>query len=80
MEIWLKGSKKVRIPVLPPGYKVTSAENDQTVDVTGTPINFRCRIIEFDYGEEDGTGDISYTLTFKEYRPPSAGGSSVTTM
>lgn len=139
MEIWLKGSKKVRIPVLPPGYKVTSAENDQTVVVigigevvlrgkrklreisfssffpsqydssycdvipkkprkyvdeiekmkragsikliiTGTPINFRCRITEFDYGEEDGTGDISYTLTFKEYRPPSAGSSSVTTM
>lgn len=140
MEIWLKGSKKIRIPVLPPEYKVTSAQHNTTVNViglgeitlkgkrglqeisfssffpkqydssycdfsnikspkayvdiiekmkragtvkliiTGTPINFRCTIESFEWGEEDGTGDIVYTLTFKEYRSVASGGSSVVTM
>ena len=45
--------------------------------ITGTPINFRCTIESFDWGENDGTGDITYTLTFQEYRAPSASTSSV---
>ena len=48
--------------------------------ITGTPINFRCTIESFEWGEEDGTGDITYTLTLKEYRSVSAGSSSVVTM
>ncbi len=140
MEVWLKGSKRIRIPVLPPSYQVTSAQNDQTVTViglgevilkgkrglreisfssffpkhydadyceftniksprsyvdiiekmkragtvkliiTGTPINFRCRIQTFDWGEDDGTGNISYTLTFKEAQVPGVSSSSVVTM
>lgn len=137
MELWLKGSRRIRIPVLPPEYKVTSAQNNTIVNViglgdvvlkgkrglreisfssffpanydssycefpitrsprsyvdtiekmkragtvrlmiTGTPINFRCTIESFEWGESDRTGDISYTLTLKEYRAPSVGMSSV---
>lgn len=140
MEVWLKGSKRIRIPVLPPSYHVTSAQNDQTVTViglgevilkgkrglreisfssffpkhydadyceftniksprsyvdiiekmkragtvkliiTGTPINFRCRIQTFEWGEDDGTGNISYTLAFKEAQVPGVSSSSVVTM
>lgn len=137
MEIWLKGSRRVRIPVLPSEYSVSSSQNNTVVNViglgdvvlkgkrglrtisfssffpkrydagyceyssirspktyvdliekmkragtvkliiTGTQINFRCTIESFDWGENDGTGDISYTLTFQEYRAPSASTSSV---
>lgn len=137
MEIWLKGSSRVRIPVLPPEYTVSSAQNNTTVNViglgdvvlkgkrglrqisfssffpkrydpsycetaslrspkayvdkiekmkmvgtvkliiTGTPINFRCTIESFEWGENDGTGDIDYTLTLQEYRAPSSSQSSV---
>lgn len=140
MEIWLKGRKKIRIPVLPSEYTVTSSQNDTTVNViglgevtlrgkrglrsisfssffparydtdyceltnlktpkeyvefieklkragtvkliiTGTPINFRCTIESFEWGEKDGTGDISYTLSFKEYRAPSSNESSAVVM
>lgn len=139
VEVWLKGSRRVRLPVLPSEYKVTSTQKNTTVNVigvgevvlkgkrglreisfssffparydssycdvvpknpkqyvdiieklkragsvklmiTGTPINFRCTIESFEWGEDDGTGDISYTLTFREYRAPSAGSSSVVTM
>lgn len=140
MEIWLKGRKKIRIPVLPSEYTVTSSQNNTTVNViglgevtlkgkrglrsisfssffparydadyceltnfkapkeyvefieklkragtvkliiTGTPINFRCTIESFEWGEKDGTGDISYTLSFKEYRAPSSSESSVVVM
>ena len=139
MEIWLKGTKRVRIPVLPAEYSVSSSQQNTTVNViglgeitlrgkrglreisfssffprrydpgycefssiksprryvdaiekmkqagtvkliiTGTPINFRCTIESFDWGENDGTGDISYTLTLKEYRSVNAGQSVVTT-
>lgn len=138
MELWLKGTKKIRIPVLPDSYSVTSEQNDTTVDVyglgevllkgkrklqtislssffpkqydssyceftsikspktyvdeveklkragavklviTGTPINFSCMIESFTWGEDDGTGDISYTLSLTEYRGVAAAKSSVT--
>lgn len=140
LEIWLKGSRSVRIPVLPPEYKVVSTQKNTTVNViglgdvtlkgkrgltevsfssffpknydssycdfsnikspkeyvniiermkragtvrliiTGTPINFRCTIESFEWGESDGTGDIAYTLSLKEYRSIYSGGSSVVTM
>lgn len=140
MEVWLKGSKKVRIPVLPSEYTVSSGQNNTVVNViglgdvvlkgkrglrsisfssffpmkydssfceytglkspkayveliekmkragtvkliiTGTQINFRCTIESFEWGENDGTGDINYTLSFQEYRAPSSSTSSVVTM
>ncbi len=140
MEIWLKGSRRIRIPVLPAEYTVQSTQNNTTVNViglggvvlkgmsglrsisfssffpkrydadycqttalrspksyveaiekmkragtvkliiTGTQINFRCTIESFEWGENDGTGDISYTLTLQEYRAPSSSVSSVVTM
>lgn len=140
MEIWLKGSERLRLPVLPSGYQVSSAQMDETVTVTGlgeillkggrglvqvsfssffpavydsayceypgikspgryvnmledmkregtvklvitgAPVSMRCRIESFEWGEEDGTGDISYTLALKEYRNIQAAVSSVVTL
>lgn len=135
MEIWIKGSRRFRFPVLPPGYDVTSERDNQTVDInsigeidlggnrklreisfssyfprkkdeyesgghrspescvktiekiknggpckliiTGSPVNFRCRITLFTYSEQDGTGDIHFSITFKEHRGVSIGSSSV---
>ena len=48
--------------------------------ITGTPIRLRCRIESFEWSENDGTGDINYTLTFKEHRGVSVGTSTVVTM
>ncbi|AFM40338.1 hypothetical protein Desaci_1312 [Desulfosporosinus acidiphilus SJ4] len=36
--------------------------------VTGTSINTLCSIESFEYGEQDGTGDVYFTLTLKEYK------------
>lgn len=36
--------------------------------MTRTPINMECTIENFTWGENDGSGDIRFTLTFKEYR------------
>ena len=137
MELWLKGSKKLRLPVLPAEYTVTSAQNNTTVNIinlgdvvlkgkrglrsisfssffpmrydadyceftnikkpkayvemlesmkragavkliiTGTSINFRCTIESFEWGENDGTGDIDFSLTLQEYKAPSVSSSSV---
>lgn len=138
MELWLKGSSSLRLPVLPPEYTVQSTQNNTVVNVvalgdvvltgrrglrsiafssffparydasfceftniktpktyvelienmkragavkliiTGTSINFRCTIESFEWGENDGTGDIDYALTLQEYRAPSSASSSVT--
>ena len=140
MELWLKGSSSLRLPVLPPEYTVQSAQNNTVVNVvslgdvvlkgkrglrsisfssffpmrydasycaftgikkpkayveliesmkragavkliiTGTSINFRCTIESFEWGENDGTGDIDYTLTLQEYKAPSVSSSSVVKM
>ncbi len=140
MEIWLRGRKKLRIPVLPSEYTVQSSQNNQSVDIntlgevdlagkrtlqsisfssffpkrydpsycsyrnvkspsscvklveklkragtlrlliTGTPIRLRCRIESFEWSEQDGTGDIYYTLTFKEHRGVSVSTSTVVTL
>lgn len=39
-----------------------------TVVITGTKINFQVTIETLKYGEQDGTGDVYYDLTLKEYR------------
>lgn len=36
--------------------------------ITGSPIRMDCTIESFEWGENDGTGDIFYTISFKEYR------------
>lgn len=36
--------------------------------ITGTPINMAFIIDEFEYGVEDGSGDIYYTLSISEYK------------
>lgn len=36
--------------------------------ITGAKVNLNCVIESFTYGENDGSGDVSYTIDFKEYR------------
>ena len=36
--------------------------------MTNTPINMECTIESFEWGENDGTEDVNFTLEFKEYR------------
>lgn len=38
--------------------------------VSGTLISYFCTIEELSFSEEDGTGDVFYTLSLKEYRNP----------
>ena len=38
--------------------------------ITKTKINKTVIIKSFEYGEEDGTGDVKYSLTMEDYRPP----------
>lgn len=45
-------------------------EKNQTAHlvITGTDINMYCTIDSFSYGESDQSGDVSFSLTLKEYR------------
>lgn len=36
--------------------------------VTGTEINFKVRITDFTFSQQDGTGDVYFTINLKEYR------------
>jgi len=36
--------------------------------ITDTPINMACSIEQFEYGIEDGSGDINYTLSLSEFK------------
>lgn len=36
--------------------------------ITDTPVNYPVSIESFKYGEKDGTGDVYFTIDFKEYR------------
>lgn len=45
--------------------------------ITGSPVRMTCTIESFEWGENDGTGDIFYTLSLKEYRYVNATQSSV---
>lgn len=38
------------------------------VIITGTPVKFWTRITSFEWGERDGSGDIYYSITFREHR------------
>ena len=137
MQVWLKGSKPLRFPVLPAEYKVQGSRGIETVNInaigevdiggmrglktlsfssffpmhydesfcnyrgikkpshyikwiermmsggivriiiTGTAVNFPCRIASFEWGEDDGTGDIRFSITLKEHRKIAIGQSSV---
>ena len=140
MEIWLKGSKKLRLPVLPESYSVTEDQQVEIVNVnalgdidlggnrglesislssffprhydagyceysnlkspkecveiiktlkregvirliiTGTRIRTQVRITSFEYSENDGTGDVNYSIEFTEHRQVPIGVSSVVTL
>lgn len=41
-----------------------------TLVMTGTNVNFQATIENFNYGEKDGSGDIEYSIEFKEYPKP----------
>nr|DAK07297.1 MAG TPA: tail assembly protein [Caudoviricetes sp.] len=45
--------------------------------ITGTAINFPCRISSFEWGEDDGTGDIRFSITLKEHKKIAISKSSV---
>jgi nucleoid-associated protein YgaU len=45
-------------------------DNPIQVTITGTNINLKMTIESFTYSEQDGTGDIYYTLDLKEYKKP----------
>ncbi|GMB01077.1 hypothetical protein [Pelosinus sp. IPA-1] len=36
--------------------------------ITETPVNYPVSIESFKYGEKDGTGDVYFTIDFKEYK------------
>lgn len=64
-------------PKTPYNYckKLQSAMNNNTIGVvtiTGTNINLTCTIESFEYGEEDGSRDVAFTIAFKEYRAVTA--------
>lgn len=40
------------------------------ITITGTNINMLTTMQSFVYGEPDSTGDVEYTLSLQEYRPP----------
>ena len=47
------------------------ARNDNDIcvlTITGTNISLKVTIESCEYGEEDGVGDVAYTISFKEYR------------
>lgn len=38
------------------------------IAITGTNVNMHCSITDFNYSEQDGTGDVYFKLELKEYR------------
>lgn len=46
-------------------------ENATVHVVIDDTVNLYCTIESFNYGEADGSGDVSYTISFKEYRDTS---------
>lgn len=55
--------------------RLTEAMESNTIGtlmITDTNINIQCTIASFEYGEEDNSGDVSYTLSLKEYRSVTA--------
>jgi nucleoid-associated protein YgaU len=47
-------------------------DNPIQITITGTNINWSATIEKFNYSEQDGTGDVYYTIELKEYRKPSS--------
>ncbi|MCD3223935.1 terminase [Clostridium botulinum] len=37
--------------------------------ITGTPLNLQCTVEDFKWGEQDGSRDVYFTISFKEWRP-----------
>lgn len=38
------------------------------LSISGSYVNFACLIENFEYGENDGSGDVAYAISLKEYR------------
>lgn len=61
-------------PKDPYGYyckKLIKAMEENTIGIliiTGADISLQCTIDSFEYGEEDNSGDVAYTISLKEYR------------
>lgn len=36
--------------------------------ITGTKVKYKCRITAFDWNIEDGSGDVTFSITFQEHR------------
>jgi hypothetical protein len=36
--------------------------------ITETDVNMQCSIEDFEHGEQDGTGDVHFTLSLKQYK------------
>ena len=47
--------------------------------ITGVPVSMTCTIESFKWGEQDGTGDIYYDISLKEYRTLNITSASLTT-
>ena len=45
--------------------------------ITGTSVKFWTRIMSFEWGERDGSGDIYYSITFREHRTIAVSSSTV---
>lgn len=39
-----------------------------TITLSGTDVSMKCTIESFSYGERDGTGDVYFSLSLREYR------------
>lgn len=48
--------------------EIIDSQKPIQVIITGTPINMLCSIDNFTYGENDGSGDVYFTLDLKEYK------------
>ncbi len=74
----------VRSPESPMQYvkQIEKMKDSGTVKlvITGTSVNMVTRIQSFDWSEQDGTGDVYFDISLKEYRSVSAGATSVVTL
>lgn len=64
-DVWYSGSPYVFVELL---VKWSRAGEPLRLIVTGTPVNVPVLLGPVRYGEQDGTGDVYVTLTFRQYR------------
>lgn len=64
-DVWYSGSPYVFVELL---VRWSRAGKPLRLIVTGTPVNVPVLLGPVRYGEQDGTGDVYVTLTFRQYR------------